>query len=68
MIIIFADWKEPGKVFSREELQGMITDERRASSPRAVDEHIRKLREKIETIGGSSRELQSIRGAGYKFG
>ncbi len=59
--------RAPGKVLPREELQGMNTNDCKVTSSRTVDENIRKLRKKIEAIGGSPHALQCIRGVGYKF-
>ncbi len=54
--------KKAGKVFSRDELLNKIWGEDVAVTPRTVDVHIRKIREKI----GESY-IKTIKGVGYKF-
>tara|TARA_B100000809_G_scaffold182867_1_gene180629 strand:+ start:564 stop:1256 length:693 start_codon:yes stop_codon:yes gene_type:complete len=54
--------KKAGRVFSREELLNKIWGTDVAVTPRTVDVHIRKIREKL----GESY-IRTIKGVGYKF-
>jgi DNA-binding response OmpR family regulator len=36
-------------------------------TPRTVDVHIRRLREKIEAQADKPQYIQTVRGAGYRF-
>lgn len=59
---------EPGRVFSKEELCGMIFDEAIRSDANALMVHISHLREKIEEDPKRPRYIFNIRGKGYSFG
>ncbi len=55
-----------GKVFRRDQLLDAVWDARFVT-PRTVDVHVRRLREKIELDPGTPRYLQTVRGAGYRL-
>jgi phosphate regulon transcriptional regulator PhoB len=57
----------PRHVFSRDKLLDGVWGRERFVTPRTVDVHIRRLREKIEAEADNPRLLQTIRGAGYRF-
>ena len=57
----------PGRVYSREQLLSSIWGEDTHVTPRNVDVHIRRLRERIETQPDSPQWLQTVRGFGYRF-
>jgi two-component system, OmpR family, alkaline phosphatase synthesis response regulator PhoP len=57
----------PQHVFSRERLLDEVWGRDRFVTPRTVDVHIRRVREKIEKHPDRPRYLQTIRGAGYRF-
>ena len=57
----------PGKVFSREQLLNSIWGEGCYVSPRNVDVHIRRLRERIEDTPDDPKWIQTVRGFGYRF-
>lgn len=57
----------PGKVFSREQLLNAVWGKGCYVSPRNVDVHIRRLRERIESIPDEPRWIQTVRGFGYRF-
>ena len=59
---------EPGRVFSKDELCGMIFDESIRSDANALMVHISHLREKIEEDPKRPRYIFNIRGKGYSFG
>lgn len=54
----------PGKVFTREQLLNQVWAEDRFIVDRAVDVHIRRLRQKLLT---ASDYIITIRGVGYRF-
>ena len=57
----------PGRVYSREQLLRSIWGEDCHVTPRNVDVHIRRLRERIEDRPDSPRWIQTVRGFGYRF-
>jgi two-component system response regulator MtrA len=60
--------KEPGRVFSREELLHEVWDYRHSSDTRLVNVHIQRLRAKIEHDPENPQLITTIRGVGYKSG
>lgn len=57
----------PGKVFSREQLLESIWGQSTHVTPRNVDVHIRRLRERIEETPDNPQRIQTVRGFGYRF-
>lgn len=57
----------PGHIYSRDQLIDQIYDDHRIVSGRTVDSHIKKLRQKISSLGIGSEIIHSIYGAGYKY-
>ena len=57
----------PGTVFTREELARLAWGWRSGADSRAVDNTIRRLRQKIEPDPKNPRYLLTVRGAGYQF-
>jgi two-component system, OmpR family, alkaline phosphatase synthesis response regulator PhoP len=57
----------PRQVFSRERLLDEVWGRDRFVTPRTVDVHIRRVREKIEEQPDRPRYLQTVRGSGYRF-
>jgi two-component system, OmpR family, alkaline phosphatase synthesis response regulator PhoP len=57
----------PGRVISREELLNEVWGYQNYPSTRTVDNHILRLRQKLEPDPGSPRFLLTMHGAGYKF-
>ena len=57
----------PGKVFRREQILSSIWGEGHHVTPRNVDVHIRRLRERIEASPDKPQWLQTVRGFGYRF-
>ena len=57
----------PRRIFSRDRLLDEVWGRDRFVTPRTVDVHIRRLREKIETHAEKPRYLQTVRGSGYRF-
>jgi DNA-binding response OmpR family regulator len=57
----------PGRVVSREELLNEVWGYQNYPSTRTVDNHILRLRQKLEPDPSSPRFLLTMHGAGYKF-
>ncbi|MBI4165646.1 MAG: winged helix-turn-helix domain-containing protein [Acidobacteria bacterium] len=57
----------PRRVFSREQLLDEVWGRDRFVTPRTVDVHVRRLREKIESQADKPRYIQTVRGSGYRF-
>ena len=58
----------PGRLFSREELLRAIWGDSAYRDPRAIDVHVRHLREKIEERPEEPKLIITVRGAGYRLG
>jgi two-component system response regulator ResD len=59
--------RNPGHVFSREELLDKVWDWAYASDGGTVTVHIRRLRQKIESDPDRPRYVKTVWGVGYKF-
>ncbi len=57
----------PRRIFPRESLLDRVWGRDRFVTPRTVDVHIRRLREKIENEPERPQYLQTVRGSGYRF-
>ncbi len=57
----------PGRVFSRDQLLSSVWGYTYSGDGRTVDEHIKRLRQKVETQSAPYRYLRTVRGTGYKF-
>ncbi len=57
----------PRRIFARENLLDQVWGRDRFVTPRTVDVHIRRLREKIEAQPDRPQYLQTVRGSGYRF-
>jgi two-component system, OmpR family, response regulator RegX3 len=58
---------EPGRLLNRQELLRAIWGDSAYRDPRAIDVHIRHLREKLEQQPDDPRLILTVRGAGYRF-
>ncbi len=58
---------QPRRVFTREQLLDEVWGRDRFVTPRTVDVHIRRLREKIESQPEKPAYIQTVRGSGYRF-
>jgi DNA-binding response OmpR family regulator len=58
---------EPGRLLNRQELLRAIWGDSAYRDPRAIDVHIRHLREKLEQQPDDPRLIMTVRGAGYRF-
>ena len=59
--------RQPGRVFSREELLQSVWKEERSGSSNVVEVYVRYLRQKLEDAG-EPRLLHTVRGVGYRLG
>lgn len=66
--ILAALVKYPGRVFSREELIALALGDAFDGYDRAVDSHIKNLRQKLEDNPKSPAYILTVHGIGYKFG
>ncbi|MGH9444853.1 MAG: winged helix-turn-helix domain-containing protein [Terriglobia bacterium] len=57
----------PRRIFPRESLLNRVWGRDRFVTPRTVDVHVRRLREKIESEPNKPQYLQTVRGSGYRF-
>jgi DNA-binding response OmpR family regulator len=57
----------PRHVFTRDRLLDEVWGRGRFVTPRTVDVHVRRLREKIEVQPDRPQHLQTVRGSGYRF-
>src|SRR3954463_3386842 len=58
---------QPGRLFSRQELLRAIWGDSAYRDPRAIDVHVRHLREKLEEVPEEPSLILTVRGAGYRF-
>src|SRR5437016_1072932 len=58
---------EPGRLFNRQELLRAIWSDSAYRDPRAIDVHVRHLREKLEDEPANPRLIVTVRGAGYRL-
>ncbi len=59
--------RNPGRVYSREQILDQVWGDESFVEPRTVDVHIRRLRAQIEPDENSPNYIVTVRGAGYKF-
>jgi DNA-binding response OmpR family regulator len=59
--------RDPGVVYSREDLLDAVWGSREIGVERTVDAHVWKLRRKIERHGGCPEHIESVRHLGYRF-
>ena len=57
----------PRRIFTRERLLDEVWGGDRFVTPRTVDVHVRRLREKIEARPEAPEYIGTVRGAGYRF-
>jgi len=58
---------DPGRLFNRQELLRAIWGDSAYRDPRAIDVHVRHLREKLEERPESPTLILTVRGAGYRL-
>lgn len=60
--------QRPGRVFTREALMAHVWGAGRVVDDRSIDSLISRLRRKLEADAGKPRYIQTVWGAGYRFG
>lgn len=66
--ILAALSKYPKKIYSRDELIGLVFGDEFDGYDRVIDTHVKNLRKKIETDPKSPVYIKTVHGLGYKFG
>ena len=59
--------KQPGRLFNRQELLRAIWGDSAYRDPRAIDVHVRHLREKLEEQPDTPSLIITVRGVGYRI-
>lgn len=59
--------RNPGRVFTRDQILDRVWGGEAYVEPRTVDVHIRRLRAQLQRGGGATDAIVTVRGAGYKF-
>jgi len=57
----------PGRIFNREQLMRHMYQDNRIVSDRTIDSHVKKLRQKVESLDNESQYIHSVYGIGYKY-
>lgn len=65
--LLWVFYREPRRVFSRQQLMDRIYDDDRIVSDRTIDSHITKLRKKLVDLGAPQEVIRSVYGAGYRL-
>jgi len=65
--LLYALARQPGRVFTREELLQRVWGRDFLGIDRVVDVHIGTLRRKLEDNPAAPLLIQTVRGVGYKF-
>lgn len=66
LLLLFVNNRK--KIFTREELLELVSDDYYEKFDRIIDAHIKNLRQKIEVDTKKPRIIQTVYGVGYKFG
>lgn len=59
--------RQPGRVFSRNQLLDGVHQQERDVSDRAIDSHVKNLRRKIQAVDAAFASIASVYGVGYRF-
>ena len=68
MKLLAALMKSPGRVFSRDELIALAMGSEFEGYDRAIDSHIKNIRQKLEDDPKNPVYILTVHGLGYKFG
>jgi len=60
-------FNKPGQIFNRTQLMNRIYPDGRVVSDRTIDSHVKKLRQKLNTLNAQESFIHSVYGIGYKF-
>lgn len=58
---------QAGRIFSRNQLMNQIYPDNRIVSDRTIDSHVKKLRQKIQSLDSEREYIHSVYGIGYKY-
>lgn len=59
--------RQPGRAFSRAQLMDAAIGEGQIVLERTIDVHVKTLRKKLGTAGGTGELIETVRGVGYRF-
>jgi two-component system response regulator BaeR len=65
--LLLALYRQPGRIFSRQQLMDLIYPDQRIVSDRTIDSHIKKLRKKLAELLPEKEVIHSVYGAGYRY-
>ena len=60
--------REPGRVFTRDQIINRVFQDDFDGFDRTVDTHVSSLRRKLETVSGTQRHIHTVYGVGDRFG
>ncbi|MCC6172459.1 MAG: response regulator [Gammaproteobacteria bacterium] len=60
-------FRQPGRIYSRDQLMDAMYRDERVVADRTVDSHIKKLRRKLAEVAPQREFIHSVYGAGYYF-
>ena len=60
-------YRNPGRIFSREQIMERVYSDQRIVSFRTIDSHIKKLRRKMSEVAPDVELIRSVYSLGYKF-
>lgn len=58
---------QPGRIFSRHQLMTQMYPDNRIVSDRTIDSHVKKLRQKIQSLDSDQEYIHAVYGIGYKY-
>ena len=59
--------REPGRIFSREQIIDRVFGYDFDGFDRTVDAHMSSLRRKVDTVPGTAKRIQTVYGSGYRL-
>jgi len=59
--------KNPGRVYSREQLLAHLSEEPEMSLERTIDTHVKTLRQKLKAVRAEDNPIITHRGLGYSL-
>jgi two-component system phosphate regulon response regulator PhoB len=59
--------RQPGRAFSRHQLMEAAIPDGSIVLERTIDVHVKTLRKKLTTAGGTGELIETVRGVGYRF-
>lgn len=59
--------ERPGQIFNRSQLMRRMYEDNRIVSDRTIDSHVKKLRQKLESLDETTAYIHSVYGIGYKY-